>query len=93
MSRVHEISRSIIRVRGGLECASDDVHLVEVPHSATVRAARHDGAWKLPFIGEVAARVAVLVRPYGYITCAGDSRLPKLPRALTTWFGAAIPAR
>jgi len=38
--------------------------------------ARHGGAWELSLIGEVAAAAAVLIRPYGYIACAGDSRLP-----------------
>jgi 2-polyprenyl-6-methoxyphenol hydroxylase-like FAD-dependent oxidoreductase len=54
--------------------------------------ARHDGAWELPVLGEVAAPPAVLIRPDGHVAWAGDLDDPELPRALTTWFGAAHPA-
>jgi 3-(3-hydroxy-phenyl)propionate hydroxylase len=50
--------------------------------------ARCEGAWELPVIGEVAAPPAVLIRPDGYVAWAGDLTDPKLPRALTTWFGS-----
>jgi hypothetical protein len=50
--------------------------------------ARYDGEWVLPVIGAVDAPDAVLVRPDGYVTWAGDLADPELPRALTTWFGA-----
>ena len=53
---------------------------------------RHDGVWELPVIGEVAAPAAVLIRPDGHVAWAGDLTDPELPRALTTWFGAAPPA-
>jgi 2-polyprenyl-6-methoxyphenol hydroxylase-like FAD-dependent oxidoreductase len=51
--------------------------------------AKHSGMWELPVIGEVAAPAAVLIRPDGYVAWAGDRTDPELPRALTTWFGAA----
>jgi hypothetical protein len=53
--------------------------------------ARHDGEWELPVLGDVAAPAAVLVRPDGYVAWAGDLPDPALPRALSTWFGAATP--
>ena len=55
--------------------------------------ATHEGVWKLPLLGEVAAPAAVLIRPDGHVAWAGDLTDPDLPRALTTWFGAATPAR
>jgi 2-polyprenyl-6-methoxyphenol hydroxylase-like FAD-dependent oxidoreductase len=54
--------------------------------------AKHDGVWKLPVLGEVDAPAAALIRPDGYVAWAGDLTDPELPRALTTWFGAATPA-
>jgi 2-polyprenyl-6-methoxyphenol hydroxylase-like FAD-dependent oxidoreductase len=54
--------------------------------------ARHDGVWELPVLGEVASTSAVLIRPDGYVAWAGDLTDPELPRALTTWFGAAASA-
>ena len=54
--------------------------------------ARHDGVWELPVVGEVAAPPAVAIRPDGHVAWAGDLTDPELPRALTTWFGAAAPA-
>jgi 3-(3-hydroxy-phenyl)propionate hydroxylase len=70
---------------GGFDIApwADRVRLVE---------ARHDGAWELPVLGEIAAPAAVLIRPDGHVAWAGDLTDPELPRALTTWFGAAAPA-
>jgi 3-(3-hydroxy-phenyl)propionate hydroxylase len=53
--------------------------------------ARHDGVWELPVVGEIAAPPAVLIRPDGYVSWAGDLTDPELPRALATWFGAATP--
>ena len=50
--------------------------------------ARHDGAWELPVLGEVAAPPAVLIRPDGHVAWAGDLPDRELPRALATWFGA-----
>jgi len=49
--------------------------------------ARHDGAWELPVLGEVAAPPAVLIRPDGHVAWAGDLTDPELPRALARWFG------
>jgi 2-polyprenyl-6-methoxyphenol hydroxylase-like FAD-dependent oxidoreductase len=54
--------------------------------------ARHDGVWELPVLGEIAAPPAVLIRPDGHVAWAGDLTDPELPRALSTWFGAATPA-
>ena len=58
----------------------DRVRLVE---------ARHEGAWEVPVLGEVAAPSAVLIRPDGHVAWVGDLTDPELPRALETWFGAA----
>jgi 2-polyprenyl-6-methoxyphenol hydroxylase-like FAD-dependent oxidoreductase len=54
--------------------------------------ARHDGAWELPVLGEIAAPPAVAVRPDGYVAWVGYLTDPELPRALTSWFGAGTPA-
>lgn len=54
--------------------------------------ARHDGVWELPVLGEIAAPLAVVIRPDGHVAWAGDLTDPELPRALATWFGAAPPA-
>ena len=54
--------------------------------------AGHDGVWELPLLGEVTAPPAVLIRPDGHVAWAGDLTDPELPRALSTWFGAATPA-
>jgi 3-(3-hydroxy-phenyl)propionate hydroxylase len=55
--------------------------------------AEHDGVWELPVVGEVAAPAAVLIRPDGYVAWAGSLTDQTLSQALTTWFGAATPAR
>jgi flavin-dependent dehydrogenase len=62
---------------------ADRVRLVE---------AKHDGVWKLPVLGEVAAPPAVLIRPDGHVAWAGHLTDPALPEALATWFGAAVAA-
>ena len=49
--------------------------------------AKYEGTWELPAIGAVAAPVAVLVRPDGYVAWVGDSTQAGLADALTTWFG------
>jgi hypothetical protein len=54
--------------------------------------ARHDGVWELPVLGEIAAPPAVLIRPDGHVAWVGALTDPELPRALSTWFGAATPA-
>ena len=54
--------------------------------------AGHEGVWELPLLGEVTAPPAVLIRPDGHVAWAGDLTDPELPRALSTWFGAATPA-
>ena len=55
--------------------------------------ATYVGPWELPVIGEVAAPTAVLIRPDGYVAWVGDGSDPKLPDALTTWFGPGAMLR
>jgi 2-polyprenyl-6-methoxyphenol hydroxylase-like FAD-dependent oxidoreductase len=50
--------------------------------------AQYVGVWDLPVLGAVAAPVAVLIRPDGYVAWAGEPGQPGLADALTTWFGA-----
>jgi 3-(3-hydroxy-phenyl)propionate hydroxylase len=50
-------------------------------------AARYQGVWKIPVLGEIEAPPAVLIRPDGHVAWAGDLTDPELPRALATWFG------
>ncbi|MBV8756628.1 MAG: FAD-dependent monooxygenase [Deltaproteobacteria bacterium] len=47
--------------------------------------ARYDGAWELPVLGAVAAPPAVLIRPDGYVSWAGDGDVRD---AITTWVGS-----
>jgi 2-polyprenyl-6-methoxyphenol hydroxylase-like FAD-dependent oxidoreductase len=54
--------------------------------------AKQAGVWELPVLGKIAAPSAVLIRPDGHVAWAGDLADPGLPRALSTWFGAATPA-
>jgi 3-(3-hydroxy-phenyl)propionate hydroxylase len=54
--------------------------------------ARHDGVWELPVLGEIAAPLAVLIRPDGHVAWAGALTDEALPQALATWFGTATPA-
>jgi 3-(3-hydroxy-phenyl)propionate hydroxylase len=70
---------------GGFDVApwADRVRMVD---------ARHDGAWVLPVLGEVAATPAVLIRPDGHVAWTGDLTDPELPRALERWFGAGAQA-
>jgi 3-(3-hydroxy-phenyl)propionate hydroxylase len=49
--------------------------------------ARYDGVWELPVIGAVAAPVAVLIRPDGYVAWVGDGTDRGLRDAVSTWFG------
>ena len=60
-------------------------------HRVRLVDADHAGVWELPVLGEVAAPPAVLIRPDGHVAWAGDLTDPELPRALSTWFGAAAP--
>jgi len=49
--------------------------------------AEYAGSWELPVLGEVAAPLAVLVRPDGYVAWVGRRTDAELPPALATWFG------
>ena len=49
--------------------------------------AKYLGKWELPVLGEVEAPNAVLVRPDGYVAWVGELIDPRLPEALTYWFG------
>jgi 3-(3-hydroxy-phenyl)propionate hydroxylase len=71
---------------GGFDIApwADRVRLVD---------ARHASVWELPVLGPVDAPPAVLIRPDGHVAWTGDLTDPELPGALTTWSGAATPAR
>ena len=64
---------------------ADRVRLVEAAYA---------GPWELPAIGAVAAPVAVLLRPDGYVAWVGDRTPVGLADALTSWFGppAAVSA-
>jgi 2-polyprenyl-6-methoxyphenol hydroxylase-like FAD-dependent oxidoreductase len=57
---------------------------------ATLIDAQYDGAWELPVFGKVAAPVAALIRPDGYVAWVGDGTHQGLTDAMTTWFGAPI---
>jgi hypothetical protein len=50
--------------------------------------AQYAGAWELPVLGQVAAPLAVLIRPDGYVAWVGDGTDTGLRHALTTWFGS-----
>jgi len=49
--------------------------------------AEYAGLWELPVLGAVAAPIAVLIRPDGYVAWVGDRTDRGLPEALSTWFG------
>jgi 3-(3-hydroxy-phenyl)propionate hydroxylase len=49
--------------------------------------AEYAGAWEVPVLGAVAAPLAVLLRPDGYVAWVGHIADAELPRALATWFG------
>jgi aromatic ring hydroxylase-like protein len=53
--------------------------------------ATYEGLWELPVLGGVEAPPAVLIRPDGHVAWVGDVTDPDLPRALSSWFGAATP--
>jgi 2-polyprenyl-6-methoxyphenol hydroxylase-like FAD-dependent oxidoreductase len=62
---------------------TDRVHLAD---------ASYDGRWELPVIGEVDAPSAVLIRPDGHVAWTGALTDPRLPSALSKWFGEANAA-
>jgi 3-(3-hydroxy-phenyl)propionate hydroxylase len=54
--------------------------------------ANYGGTWELPVLGPVAAPDAVLIRPDGYVAWVGEPADPRLPDALTSWFGPPAAA-
>jgi 2-polyprenyl-6-methoxyphenol hydroxylase-like FAD-dependent oxidoreductase len=54
--------------------------------------AKYVGTWELPVFGAVAAPAAVLIRPDGYVAWVGEPADPRLPDALTSWFGPPAAA-
>ena len=68
--------------RGGLDITpwADRVSAIDADYA---------GAWELPVLGQVAAPVAALIRPDGYVAWVGDGTDAGLRDALTTWFGRA----
>jgi 2-polyprenyl-6-methoxyphenol hydroxylase-like FAD-dependent oxidoreductase len=73
---------------GGIDIApwADRVRLID---------AKYGGTWELPALGVVAAPVAVLIRPDGYVAWVRDegqdAGQPGPAAALTTWFGPPRP--
>jgi hypothetical protein len=59
------------------------------PWSDRVRVvdARYAGSWEIPVLGEIAAPVALLVRPDGHVAWVSEGSDTGLREALTTWFG------
>ena len=49
--------------------------------------AKFHGTWELPVLGKVAAPLAVLIRPDGYVAWVARETQQTLADALTTWFG------
>jgi 3-(3-hydroxy-phenyl)propionate hydroxylase len=72
--------------------ASDRFDISQTAERVRVVDARYDGPWQLPVLGEIPAPPALLIRPDGHVAWTGDLTDPELPRALTTWFGPAMPA-
>jgi 2-polyprenyl-6-methoxyphenol hydroxylase-like FAD-dependent oxidoreductase len=66
---------------GGFDIAAwaDRVRLID---------AEYVGPWELPVLGTVTAPSAVLIRPDGHVAWLGEPGDPRLPDALTSWFGA-----
>jgi 2-polyprenyl-6-methoxyphenol hydroxylase-like FAD-dependent oxidoreductase len=54
--------------------------------------AEYGGTWELPVLGAVAAPAAVLIRPDGHVAWVGEPADPRLPDALTSWFGPPAAA-
>jgi 2-polyprenyl-6-methoxyphenol hydroxylase-like FAD-dependent oxidoreductase len=54
--------------------------------------ASYMGEWELPVLGAVAAPIAVLIRPDGYVAWVGAPADPRLADSLTTWFGPPAAA-
>jgi 3-(3-hydroxy-phenyl)propionate hydroxylase len=71
--------------RGGFDITpwADRVELID---------AKYVGTWELPGLGAVAAPDAVLIRPDGYVVWVGEPADPRLPDALTSWFGPPAAA-
>jgi 2-polyprenyl-6-methoxyphenol hydroxylase-like FAD-dependent oxidoreductase len=54
--------------------------------------AEYAGTWELPALGVVAAPIAVLIRPDGYVAWVGEGTDLGFADALTTWFGPPAAA-
>jgi 3-(3-hydroxy-phenyl)propionate hydroxylase len=67
----------------GIAAWADRVQLVE---------ANYEGELELPVLGPIAAPTGLLVRPDGYVAWVGEGTDAGLPEALSTWFGAPVPA-
>jgi hypothetical protein len=52
--------------------------------------AEYAGPWELPVLGEVAAPIAVLIRPDGHVAWVGAGNDAGLTEALSTWFGPPV---
>lgn len=72
-----------------LDLAAPSVDLAGWEDRVRLVAARVDGGWELPVVGEVPAPAAVLVRPDGHVAWAGDPADGSLRGALSNWFGPA----
>ena len=64
-----------------------DLDVTQWPVRLKMIDAKYVGVWELPVLGAVAAPVAVLVRPDGYVAWVGDGTDRGLSEALGTWFG------
>jgi 2-polyprenyl-6-methoxyphenol hydroxylase-like FAD-dependent oxidoreductase len=67
----------------GITAWADRVQLID---------ASYIGDWELPVLGAVTPPTAVLIRPDGYVAWVGEPADPRLPGALTIWFGPPTAA-
>jgi 3-(3-hydroxy-phenyl)propionate hydroxylase len=85
---LHEVRPVLLNVGqpGGLDVVAPWAGRVQLVDAS------YTGAWELPVMGAVTAPPAVLIRPDGHVAWVGDPDEPGLRDALTTWFGAPLPA-